>query len=136
MTSMCRLIQVVFGLFLVIGFGVAFGQEPDFVQVVDATWPNLIQKFIPFMVASMVALRGISELMFLISEKTANKQDDTVASYLSKVTAMLGKVCAWFGVGMPSTLVMAKAEAQAVKELSSDGSKSNGAGGQSSGPSV
>lgn len=136
MKSIYRLLQLVLGLFLVMGFGVAFGQEPEFVQIVDATWPNLIQKFLPFMVAAMVALRGISELMLLISANTANKQDDVVASYLSKATGMLGKVCAWFGVGMPSTLIMAKAEAQAVKELSSDGSKSNGVSGQPSGPSV
>jgi hypothetical protein len=89
---------------------VEFVENPSALEIVRHA-PAFVLQMIPFMIAIMVACRGLSEALLLVADKTKTKVDNQAAQALGTVAALCAQALAHVGVGMPHALVMKKAAA-------------------------
>ena len=117
-------------MFLVI-FGVvstaALGQEGGYMTGTYISDPTLWDRFVsvapdwlivgvPFIVAVMVACRGLSEALLVVKDKTETNLDNKIYAVLNTVTGLLGKALGYIGVGMPKKMMVEKVDKAKEKE--------------------
>lgn len=78
--------------------------------------PPWLTGAVPLLVAFMVLARGLSEALLFFAAKTKTNADDDLGNILAKIADVLGQVLGHVGVGMPKTMILAKAEKIQAKE--------------------
>lgn len=89
-------------------------------QVVDAvatTPTDFLLKSAPLLLGVMALCRGLSEILLWAAAKTKSDGVGKLGRVLGQVADVLARVLAYFGVGMPKPLLMARAEKIALKEM-------------------
>lgn len=98
---------------------VAFGQEPDFVEIASLTKTLTssagFSEFIGWMLGFQIVLRGTAEGLTRISVYTETKWDNKAAAWASQAAWLLGAGLGKLGYGVPKLVVEEKAKADVKK---------------------
>lgn len=98
---------------------VAFGQEPDFVEIASLTKTITssagFSEFVGWMIGVQVVLRGTAEGLTRISVYTETKWDNKAAAIISQAAWVLGAGLGKLGYGVPKLVVEEKTKADAKK---------------------
>jgi hypothetical protein len=78
--------------------------------------PSWLISLVPLFIMFSFACRFLAELLFFIKDKTPTEVDNKVYAILLKLLDVLANVFGAIGVNMPKAMVLAKADAIAVKE--------------------